>query len=58
MATARKPFTPSKTSLAEREVYREFIDALVVTRTVASTKLVDTKDNKGKVKLDYDDPNG
>ena len=58
MATARKPFTPSKSSLAEREVYREFIDALVVTRTIVANKLVDTKDSKGKVKLDYDDPNG
>lgn len=58
MATARKPFSASKTSLAEREVYREFIDSLVVNRTVVANKLVDGKDAKGKVKLDYDDPNG
>lgn len=57
MASARKPFTPSKTTVSERDAYKEFLTALLAGTVVASA-LVDTKDIKGKIKIDYDDPNG
>lgn len=57
MASARKTFNPKNTRRDDQSDYGEFMAALLKGDVVA-TKLIETRQGNGKLKIEYDDPNG
>ena len=59
MASARKKFKPKKVQQFEPpEVYGAFAKAAFFDREITATRLHESRDNRGNVDLEYDDPNG
>lgn len=58
MATRRKVFKPTSRIRQARQLFAEFMAALLEGR-VQADKLREVEDSRGRVaRLDYDDPNG
>lgn len=57
MATRRKKYDPVRPAPSDQHQYAAFIADLLGGRVKAS-KLVESRDGRGRLVLDYDDPNG
>ncbi len=58
MASARKKFKPKRGNQFEpADMYAAFIGELQA-GTVTATRLHESRDNRGNLDLEYDDPNG
>lgn len=61
MASRRKSFTPPVTPGPPRDddpsVYSAFVAAML-NGTIVATKAVEVRKGNGRLRLDYDDPNG
>lgn len=59
MASKRKSFGRKydQTLDSDAAVYRDFIKQ-VLTAEIVAVALIETRQGNGKLKLDYDDPNG
>jgi hypothetical protein len=57
MASARKNLNPKKPSNDKKVLYADAIKQ-ILTGQVTATRLVETTLPNGKLKLEYDDPNG
>jgi len=57
MATRRKSFKAKREAPSDKHQYAAFI-ADLLDGTVKASKLVESRDGRGRLVLDYDDPNG
>jgi hypothetical protein len=57
MASARKTFNPKNNKRNDADDYGEFMASLLKGEIVAA-KLIESRLGNGKLKIEYDDPNG
>jgi len=57
MASRRKVYNPKERLRKARQLYAAFI-AELLDGTVTATKLIESEDGKGRLRITYDDPNG